>query len=369
MSIVRVSDLLSLYKSRYRKEDVLAAKREGRWKCCSSADLVRFSDEISLGLLALDIRKGDKLGIMSPNRPEWNFVDFGAMQIGAVTVPLYPTMSLRDLEYILRDAEIKILFISGPPLYEKISVLREHIPGVEVFSFDAVEGVRSWEDVRNLGRGKDAASIEPVRLEVQPDDLLTLIYTSGTTGNPKGVMLTHRNIVSNVVACEQLLPGTIRTALSFLPLCHIFERMVSYLYFYRGISIYYAESIESIAENMREIRPDVFTTVPRLLEKVYDRIVARGSALSGLKRALFFWALGLGLRYEREGAGGKWYAVRLKIANRLVFRKWRAALGGNIKLVVAGGAALQPRLAKVFNAAGIPVLQGYGLTETSPVIA
>lgn len=369
MSITRVSDLLAFYKSRYRKADVLAKKRDGRWECCSSADLVRYADEISLGLLAMGVRKGDKLGIMSPNCPEWNFIDFGMMQIGAVSVPLYPTMSLRDLEYIFRDAEIKILFVAGPELYEKIEALSEHIPDVEIFSFEPVDGVRSWEDVRNLGRGKDAAAIEPIRLEVQPDDLLTLIYTSGTTGNPKGVMLTHKNIVSNVLACESLLPGNLRKALSFLPLCHIFERMVSYLYFYKGISIYYAESIESIAANILEISPDVFTTVPRLLEKVYDKIVAKGSELTGVKRALFFGALKLGLRYEGDEAGGGWYRTRLAVANKLIFKKWREALGGNIKVIIAGGAALQPRLAKVFNAAGIPVLQGYGLTETSPVIA
>ncbi|QEC52257.1 long-chain acyl-CoA synthetase [Anseongella ginsenosidimutans] len=369
MSITRVSDLLGLYMNRYRKADVFAARREGQWTCCSSDDFVRFANEISLGLLALGVRKGDKLGIMSPNRPEWNFVDFGAMQIGAVTVPLYPTMSAHDLEYVLKDAEIKVLFIGGAELYEKTNSLQDAVPGISLFSFEQVEGVRSWEDVKNMGKGKDAAAIEPIRLAQQPDDLLTLIYTSGTTGNPKGVMLTHRNIISNMLSCEPLLPESLRKALSFLPLCHIFERMVSYLYLYKGISIYYAESIESIASDIKEVQPDVFTTVPRLLEKVYDKIVAKGGDLSGIKKVLFYWALGLGLQYDPGKAGNAWYRLRLRLANRLIFSKWRAALGGNIKVIVSGGAALQPRLTRVFNAANIPVVQGYGLTETSPVIA
>lgn len=369
MSITRVLDLLALYRSRYRKPDVLAAKRGGVWETVSSADFVRHADEVSLGLLGMGIRKGDKLGLMSPNCPEWNFVDFGIMQIGAVTVPLYPTMSLHDLEYIFRDAGIKALFVAGPALYERIKPLRAVIPEVEVFSFEPVEEARSWEEVRSMGRGKDAAALESVRQQVLPDDLLTLIYTSGTTGSPKGVMLTHRNLVSNILACQALFPENVRKALSFLPLCHIFERMVCYLYLSRGISVYYAENMESIPANILETGPDAFTTVPRLLEKVYDRIVARGQALTGLKKALFFWALRLGLDYEQGPAKGPWYRIQLKIANKLVFRKWREGLGGNIKVITSGGAALQPRLAKVFNAAGIPVLQGYGLTETSPVIS
>src|SRR3546814_281173 len=306
---------------------------------------------------------------MSANRPEWNFVDFGTMQIGAVTVPLYPNMSLHDLEFVLGDAGIRVLFIGNKELYKRIRSVQERIPDIRIFSFEPVDGARSWEDVRSMGKGKNATPLGAIRAQLQADDLLTLIYTSGTTGTPKGVMLTHRNIVSNMISCEELLPPGIGKALSFLPLCHIFERMVSYLYLYRGISIYYAESLETIAADIRDVQPDVFTTVPRLLEKVYDKIISRGMALSGLKKGLFFWALRLGMHYDPGIRGNAWYSFRLAMANRLVFNKWRDALGGNIKVIISGGAALQPRLTRVFNAARIPVIQGYGLTETSPVIA
>ena len=367
MSITRVSDLLDLYKSTYRKADVFAARREGEWTYCSSEDFLRFTNEVSLGLLALGVKKGDKIGIMSPNRPEWNFVDFGAMQIGAVTVPLYPTMSPHDLEYILKDAEIKILFINGASLHEKINALPGPPPDFSIFSFEPVEGLPSWDEVRNYG--KDTAALDAIDRALEPGDLLTLIYTSGTTGNPKGVMLSHKNIISNVFSCEPLLPEDMRKALSFLPLCHIFERMVCYLYLYKGISIYYAESIESIVADIQDVHPDVFTTVPRLLEKVYDKITAKGAALSGIKKALFYLSLNLGLQYDPGKQGNAWYRFRLRLANSLVFSKWRQALGGNIKVIISGGAALQPRLTRVFNAARIPVIQGYGLSETSPVIA
>lgn len=371
MSITRVSDLLDLYRDRYCKADVFAERLDGRWECCSSDDFVGFVNEISLGLLALGIRKGDKVGIMSANRPEWNFVDFGAMQIGAVTVPLYPNMSLHDLEYVLNDAGIRVLFAGNNELYERIGRVKDRVPDISIFSFEPAGGARSWKDVSSMGKAtkEKVAAVEAIRQQLQPDDLFTLIYTSGTTGKPKGVMLTHRNLVSNMIACEELLPPDIQKALSFLPLCHIFERMVCYLYLYKGISIYYAESLETIAADIREVQPDVFTTVPRLLEKVYDKIVARGAALSGIKKALFFGSLRLGMQYDPWKKGNSWYRFRLSLANRLVFDKWRAALGGNIKVIISGGAALQPRLTRVFNAARIPVVQGYGLTETSPVIA
>lgn len=369
MSITRVSDLLSLYTSRYSKADVFAAKPDTRWVYCSSADFIRFANELSGGLLTLGLRKGDKVGIMSGNRPEWNFVDFGAMQIGLVTVPLYPNMSEHDLAYILKDAEVKALFIDGPLLYEKLRPLNDLLAGTSIFSFEKVAGLRSWDTVRQLAASTDPEMLASARARVAASDLLTLIYTSGTTGDPKGVMLTHKNIVSNMLSCESLLPEGLEKALSFLPLCHIFERMVSYLYLYKGISIYYAQSIETIADNIKEVRPHVFTTVPRLLEKVYDKIVAKGADLGGVKKALFYWALGLGLRYDPWEKGGAGYRLALRMANRLIFTKWRQALGGRLKVVISGGAALQPRLARVFNAADIPVVQGYGLSETSPVIA
>ncbi|MFS8617283.1 MAG: long-chain fatty acid--CoA ligase [Solitalea sp.] len=365
MRITLVSDLLTLYRSRYRKTDVFAARREGKWLLYSSEDFLRCAAELSRGLQARGMRKGDKLGIISGNRPEWNFVDFGAMQLGVVTVPLYPNISPSDLEYIVKDAQIKILFIEGAGLYEKMRSLERFPADLTVFSFDPVDGVPSWEAVRDQGKEQPGDGTA----DIHPDDLLTLIYTSGTTGYPKGVMLSHRNIVSNMLSCEPLLPPGVGKALSFLPLSHIFERMTSYLYLYKGISIYYAESVETIASDLRGIRPDLFTTVPRLLEKVYAKIVARGASLSGIKKKLFDHALRLGLQFHPEKRRSAWYRLQLKIVDRLVFSKWREALGGRIQVVISGGAALQPRLTRIFNAAGIPVVQGYGLTETSPVIA
>lgn len=367
MELKSVLDLLQLYRGQYRNSEALVAKLQGQWMPLSGADFVRQVDELSLGLQALGVKKGDRIGLISPNRPEWNVADFGIMQIGAVTVPLYPTLSEHDLEYICRDAGIRYCLVGGKALYERMSLLRGVVS--EIFTFDAVENARSWEELKQLGREKEPAGLETLRQGVRPEDLLTLIYTSGTTGNPKGVMLTHKNIISNVLACHDLLPATVQKALSFLPLCHIFERMVCYLYLAKGITIHYAESIETIAGNIKEVKPHVFTTVPRLLEKVYDRIVEQGAALGGIKKALFFWALKLGLHYELEGAGGTWYELKRKLAVTLVFSKWQEALGGDVQVIISGGAALQPRLARVFNAAGIPVLQGYGLTETSPVIA
>lgn len=365
MQVTKVSDILGLYQTRYRKPDVFAARKQGSWVSYSSEDFTRNARQIRDGLQTFGLTKGDKVGILSANRPEWNFVDFGAMQIGVVTVPLYPNISASDLGYILNDAEVKILLIEGPGHYEAIRSLKNLPSEIALFSFDPVEGLPSWEDLKSLEPAKGPPSVN----HILPDDLLTLIYTSGTTGHPKGVMLSHRNIVSNMLSCEPLLPADVRKALSFLPLSHIFERMTSYLYLYRGISIYYAESVETIASDIRDVQPDVFTTVPRLLEKVYAKIVARGATLSGLKNALFFDALRLGLRFDPSKPGSLAYRLRLKIANKLVFSKWREALGNNIKVIISGGAALQPRLARVFNAAGIPVIQGYGLTETAPVIA
>ncbi len=368
--ITRVFDLLEHSLEKHRKDDMVAAKQNGIWNKYSTEKFVAQVNSVSLGLIASGIEKDNKVAIMSANRPEWNICDFGIMQIGATQVPMYPTLAENDIKFILRDADVKIVFVSELALYEKLNNVRV-TEGIDfkIFSFDTIEGVPHWHELIGIGERAEPVDLQVYRDRIQPEDLLTLIYTSGTTGTPKGVMLTHSNLVSNVVSSSVLYPKGFNKALSFLPLSHVFERMVLYMYFYLGISVYYAQSMETIAADLVEVKPHGFTTVPRLLEKVYDRIVAKGSELTGIKKQLFFWALNLGLRYELNGANGLWYEIQLKLANKLIFNKWRDALGGNIMALVSGGAALQPRLARVFWAAGMPVLEGYGLTETSPVIA
>lgn len=367
--ITRVFDLLKLSREKFSKEDMVAAKRDGEWFKYSTEHFIGQVDAVSRGLIAKGIKKNDKVAIMSPNRPEWNICDFGIMQIGATQVPMYPTLAENDIKFIVKDAEIKIVFVSDKTLYDKLNLVKTRDNAdFEIYSFDKLDGIPNWKELVELGEKNASVDLEVYRSEIKPDDLLTLIYTSGTTGTPKGVMLTHNNLVSNVLASSVLYPASFSKALSFLPLSHIFERMVLYMYFYLGVSVYYAQSMETIAADLLEVKPHGFTTVPRLLEKVFDRIVEKGSQLTGIKRKLFFWALDLGLNYEMDGKNGVWYEWQLKIANKLIFNKWRDALGGNIMAIVSGGAALQPRLARVFWAAGMPVLEGYGLTETSPVI-
>ncbi|MDP2412415.1 long-chain fatty acid--CoA ligase [Daejeonella sp.] len=368
--ITRVFDLLEHSLEKHRKDDMVAAKQNGIWNKYSTEKFVAQVNSVSQGLIASGIKKDNKVAIMSANRPEWNICDFGIMQIGATQVPMYPTLAENDIKFILRDADVKIVFVSESVLYEKLNNVRK-TEGLDfkIFSFDSIEGVPHWQELIEIGERAEPVNLQVYRDRILPEDLLTLIYTSGTTGTPKGVMLTHSNLVSNVIASSVLYPEGFKKALSFLPLSHIFERMVLYMYFYLGVSVYYAQSMETIAADLVEVKPHGFTTVPRLLEKVYDRIVAKGSELTGVKKQLFFWALNLGLRYEMNGANGLWYEIQLKLANKLIFNKWRDALGGNILAVVSGGAALQSRLARVFWAAGMPVLEGYGLTETSPVIA
>jgi long-chain acyl-CoA synthetase len=325
---------------------------------------------VSLGLLKLGIGKGDKVAIISLNRPEWVFADFGIQQIGAISVPMYPTITVEDYRYIFNDAEVKAVFVSDAELYNKVIAATEGMDSIkEIYTFDEIHGAKYWKEVIKLGEGEDVAQLVPLKAGVGPDDILTIIYTSGTTGNPKGVMLTNNNIISNVTGTLPYVPvNSSHRALSFLPLCHIFERMLLYLYMRIGVSIYYAESIEKVADNLKEVQPHVFTTVPRLLEKVYDKIVAKGMELTGVKRRLFFWALELGLEYDTREDKGWWYNKQLELANKIIFSKWREALGGNVIAIVSGGAALQPRLARVFWSANIRVMEGYGLTETSPVI-
>jgi len=370
MAITRVFDLLPYNLKNFPKADMLAYKQSGAWSKYATQTVTDTINDVSYGLLALGIKKDDKIAIMSPNRPEWNFCDFGIMQIGATQVPMYPTLSDTDIEYILKDADIKIIFVADKDICHKISEVKKKakLP-LEIYTYDNVEGAKSWHEITELGKNSRQPNLDEYRDAVQPDDLLTLIYTSGTTGTPKGVMLTHANLLSNVLECSKLYPSEISRALSFLPMCHIFERMVIYMYVYLGIAIYYAQSMDTIVADMQEVKPHCFTTVPRLLEKVYDKIVAKGAELTGAKKKIFNWALQLGLRYEMNGANGFLYELKLKIARKLVFSKWKDALGGEVIAIVSGGAALQPRLARVFWAAGIKVLEGYGLTETSPVIA
>lgn len=372
MEVTRLIDLLPNQLEKFPKADAFAAKENGNWKTYSTAETIDIVNNFSYGLLASGIQKGDKIGIIANNRPEWNFTDHACLQIGVQDVPIYPTVSDADLKYILQESEVKFVFVSTKELFDKVKVCSAGISNLkEVYTFNKVYGAKHWTDITELGKKNPAKeTVEAIRQSIKPGDLATVIYTSGTTGVPKGVMLSHDNLVSNFKDCDILCPfKSSWKALSFLPLNHVYERMLSYLYVYFGVSIYYAESMESIADNLKEIKPNIFVTVPRLLEKVYDKIVGKGSDLTGIKRALFFWALDLGLRYELHGANGWWYETQLKLANKLIFSKWREALGGNITAIASGGAALQPRLARVFHSAKIPVLEGYGLTETSPVIA
>ena len=371
MKIERLFDILQHQKQNHPLKTALAGKEKGKWVNYSTDDLIAEANAVSLGLLALGVEPGDKIANISNNRPEWNFLDFGMLQIGAVHVPIYPTITDEDYNYILNHAEVKYIFVSSAELYERIAKIAEKVPTVKaVYTFDQVAGAKHWSEVKQAGEGGNLKQVEALKANVKAEDLFTIIYTSGTTGFPKGVMLSHRNVASNVEASDKRVPCSPGdNALSFLPLCHIYERMLTYMMMYRSISIHYAESMETIGDNLKEIKPQVFSSVPRLLEKVYDKIVSKGHELTGVKKALFFWALNLGLRYEINGANGWWYETQLKLANKLIFSKWREALGGNVKAIVSGAAALQPRLARVFWSAQIPVLEGYGLTETSPVIS
>jgi long-chain acyl-CoA synthetase len=367
--ITRIFDLLQVSKEKFSKEDMVAAKLDGIWIKTSTEDFISQVDSVSRGLLAKGIQKADKVAVMAPNRPEWNICDFGIMQIGATQVPMYPTLAVNDIKFIVRDADIKIVFVSDRAIYDKINEVKiADGSDVQIYSFDKLDGIPHWLELIEAGKQNQTIDIEDYRKEIGPDDLLTLIYTSGTTGTPKGVMLTHNNLVSNVLNSYSSYPKGFSRAISFLPLSHVFERMVFYMYLYLGISVYYAQNMDTIAADIADVKPHGFTTVPRLLEKVYDRIIEKGTQLTGIKKKLFFWAVNLGLRYEMDGQNGMWYELQLKIANKIIFNKWREALGGQIMAIVSGGAALQPRLARVFWAAQMPVLEGYGLTETSPVI-
>lgn len=369
-ALSRVHDLLPHIQKNFTGDILVAGKKEGKWISYDVPSFIKAVDDTSRGLILSGIQKNDKVAIMSANRPEWNICDFAIMQIGAVQVPMYPTLSTHDIRFILKDAEIKLVFAGSTELVEKLTQIKtEDRLDLEIYAFDEAAGVNFWKQLSEKIKDNPEIDLKPYQQEVKPEDLVTLIYTSGTTGTPKGVMLSHHNLVTNLIDTFHAYPQNLKKVISFLPLSHIFERMVFYMNCFACVTVYYAESIETVIADIQEIKPHGFTAVPRVLEKIYDRIVEKGSALTGIKRKLFYWALELGLKYEHYGQNGFWYEFQLAIANKLVFVKWREALGGEVKTLMSGGAALQPRLARVFWAARIPVLEGYGLTETSPVIS
>ena len=376
MSIIptRLFDFAYYAREKHDLSNALNTKFNGEWVATSSKEFVDKGNQISRSLLKLGIKPKDKIAIISStNRTEWNLLDFALLQIGAINIPIYPTISADDYEYIFNHAEVSYCFISDKELLKKAKKAKKKTQTLkEIYSFDKIDNCKNWEEVIELGNDESNQNdVEQLKNNVNPEDLATIIYTSGTTGRPKGVMLSHNNIVSNVLASVPRLPFLKNkiTALSFLPVCHVFERMLHYLYIYSGTTIYFAESLEKITENIKEVKPHLMTVVPRLLEKVYDSIINKGSELKGIKRMLFFWAVDLGLKYKPYKENGWWYHKKLEVANKLIFSKWREALGGRLSYMVSGSAPLQPRLAKVFTAAGMTVMEGYGLTETSPVVS
>ncbi len=373
-SISRLFDFPYYQLEKNNISNCLVTKNNGVWIATSTKEYLEKANTISRALLRLGVNKNDKIAIISSsNRTEWNIIDIGVLQIGAQNVPIYPTISEVDYEYILNHSEATFCFVSDADILEKINLIKNNLKYLkEVYSFDLLTDCKNWEELLELGKDESNQDVvEDRKKNVKPEELATIIYTSGTTGKPKGVMLSHNNIVSNVLDSASRIPfeeGT-SVALSFLPICHIFERVILYIYQYYSVSIFFAESIEKVSDNIKEVKPTVFTVVPRLLEKVYDKIYAKGSELKGIKKILFFWAVKLGLRYEPYLANGWWYEFQLKIARKLIFSKWREGLGGNLTVMVSGSAALQSRLARIFAAAEMPVMEGYGLTETSPVIS
>lgn len=380
MEIKRLFDCIGHQLQHFPKQDMLAAKENGQWKTYSTQEVKNIVDALSAGLIELGIGGNDysdegtdKIGIISNNRPEWIFTDLAVQQTGAVLVPLYPTTGINEIQFILNDALVKYMFVSSKELYDKINSIKPNVPSLQkIYSFDDIEGVEKWTGIPALATDASRARLEELKQTISPETLTTIIYTSGTTGTPKGVMLTHKNIYTNAIFSKQSFPfidAPQYKVLSFLPLNHIFEKCVSYIYLFSGNGIYYAESLDTIGANLKEIKPDGFTTVPRLLEKVFERIMATGRQLTGIKKQLFFWSVNLAEQYATPAADSPFYKFKLAIANKLVLSKWREALGGNIKFIITGGAACQVKLLRIFNAAKIPVYEGYGPTENSPVIA
>ena len=366
----RLFDIPYYQLEKYPNEAMFSTKKDGNWNPISTKNFLTSVNEYSRALVGFGIKPGDKVCVVSSNRVEWNMMDIAILQIGAIVVPVYPNISTKDYHYIFNDAEIKLCFCGNLELFEKIKSIQPEIKSLEkIVCFDDHPQVEHFSTLLKFNENIDQRTVEELKANVRNEALATIIYTSGTTGNPKGVMLSHNNIISNVEGCVERIPADEHSrVLTFLPACHIYERMLHYLYMQLGCAIYFAESMDTIGDNIREVKPQVFTAVPRLLEKVFEKIMAKGDELSGIKRALFFWAVKLAEEFDFTGKSA-WYLFKLKIARKLIFSKWMEALGGEVTAIASGSAALQPRLARIFLAAGIPILEGYGLTETSPVVS
>lgn len=379
-AIERIFDFLQYQLDTFPKKDMLSYKENGEWKSYATAEVKELIDRLSAGLIHLGVKNNDmtpesqdKIGLISRNRPEWIMLDLACQQIGAILCPIYPTTHPNELEFIFNDAALKYVFVSGEDILAKVNSIRSRVPSLlNIYCFDELPNVDYWKKILSLPTDDDFRKLAEIKEAIKTTDCATIIYTSGTTGTPKGVMLSHKNIVSNVINAKKSFPfedRTDRKVLSFLPLNHIFERMVTYIYICSGNSIFYAESMDTIGENIKEVKPNWFCTVPRLLEKVYEKIMAKGQELTGIKKKLFYWAVALGNKYDNNKSGGLWYNMQLAIANKLIFSKWREALGNNIEFIITGGAACQVRLLRIFNAAKIKIYEGYGPTENSPVIS
>jgi len=372
--ITRTFDILDQYRTLYRLDDALACKVAGKWVKYSGDEYIQYANEISCGLLLMGYKPGDRIAMISNNRPEWNFLEMGMAQIGVISVPIYPTISLDEYQFILNHAAPRMLIISDKLLLERLRPLFEKSQSIEhVYSFNTIEGVNNWKEIAIQGLNNIEVLLPQVRQikdAIKPDDLLTLIYTSGTTGTPKGVMLSHNNLVSNFKGtCARNYLGYGSRALSFLPISHIYERMMNYHFQNSGIAVYYAENMGAIMNNIQEVKPHIFNTVPRMLERIYIGILGKSREMKGFKKKILNDALDVAVHFDPRRKNNLIYHLRLILARKMVFSKWMAVLGGNVRIIVSGGASLQTRLANLFNAMGIDLLEGYGLTETAPVIA